>query len=188
MVALMAVSLWLRRSVRLAPGLGPVLRSCLSEVMSFWDLESSREQETGGDWETRRPEGPSEGTLNHKRGEGPQCQESGLMEGQGWRVPSTQLRALGVGELRQTGISRHCVLARARGAGALRGDCLTPLCGPRAAVGAGVTGRSSDPGGSASRPHARCPTVQTHRRQPSRQQCFRGSSPRLYNQLQVSPF
>lgn len=59
MVALMAVSLWLRRSVRLAPGLRPVLRSCLSEVMSFWDLESSRKQDTGGDRQARRPEGPS---------------------------------------------------------------------------------------------------------------------------------
>lgn len=93
-VALMAVSLWLRLSVRLAPGLGPVLRSCLSEVMSFWDLESSRKQDTGGDRQARRPEGPSEGTLSTtQKGRG---QESGLLEGQGWHVPSTQLQALGV--------------------------------------------------------------------------------------------
>lgn len=39
-VTLMAVSDRLLLSVRLAHCLGPVARSCLSEVMSFWDLES----------------------------------------------------------------------------------------------------------------------------------------------------
>lgn len=46
-VTLMAVSDWLLLSVRLAHCLGPVARSCLSEVMSFWDLESSRKQIQG---------------------------------------------------------------------------------------------------------------------------------------------
>lgn len=46
-VTLMAVSDWLLHSVRPAHCLGPVARSCLSEVMSFWDLESSRKQTPG---------------------------------------------------------------------------------------------------------------------------------------------
>lgn len=46
-VTLTAVSDWLRLSVRPAHCLGPVARRCFSEVMSFWDLESSKRQTQG---------------------------------------------------------------------------------------------------------------------------------------------
>lgn len=46
-VTLMAVSDWLLLSDWPVHCLGPVARSCLSEVMSFWDLESSRKEIQG---------------------------------------------------------------------------------------------------------------------------------------------
>lgn len=65
-VTLMAVSDWLLLSVCLTRCLASVLGSCLSEVMSFWDLESSRKQiqnMIGGRPQLcRDPRGPSSGT------------------------------------------------------------------------------------------------------------------------------
>lgn len=43
-VTLTAVSDWLRLSVWPTHCLGSMARRCFSEVMSFWDLESSRRQ------------------------------------------------------------------------------------------------------------------------------------------------
>lgn len=51
-VTLTAVSDWLRLSVCPTHCLGSMARRCFSEVMSFWDLESSRRQ--GGTVESNK--------------------------------------------------------------------------------------------------------------------------------------
>lgn len=75
-VTLMAVSDWLLLSGRPAPCTGLVLSSCLSEVTSFWDLDSSRRQvqrATGGRTQLCQDRGALHGDpRNHSRrgGEG----------------------------------------------------------------------------------------------------------------------
>lgn len=173
MVTLMAVSDRLRLSDWLAHCLGPVLRSCFSEVMSFWDLESSRKQTqrmTGGCmrlcrdlWE------PSLAIPATTRG---RPKVPGGQVNRGVSIACAQRQASGPGGARtHRGVPRHWVLGEGpigrctgRRAGFLKGDCVaTHLCGLRATVREGVPGRASQPGCSAFWPHVRryhCPNTE----------------------------
>lgn len=146
-VTLMAVSDRLLLSVRLAHCLGPVARSCLSEVMSFWDLESSRKQiqgRTGGRTQLRQRHGALRWESLHHTPRSPQSPpRRGLQRGDDG-TPSPP--ALGP---REASPDTACQTrappshARHRGAGFPKGDCVTTrCCGLRASPVGGVRGRA----------------------------------------------